>query len=216
MRDGVRLASDIYHPKGVSKPPVLLYRTPYSKDETARLYGFASFLAGHGYTVVAQDCRGCFKSEGDVDFLRPEAEDGYDTLSWIAGQPWGDADVGSWGTSWSAWTQTAMASLGPARLKTIVPNMSGSDGWTSSIRHNGALELRLGHLRSAPDVLLSRLVVELVAGAADLFGVLVVGCCGGQWVNCHVVVVLSRDWPSSGELSGGVAGVGVVGVCWRR
>ena len=142
MRDGVRLASDIYHPKGVSKPPVLLYRTPYSKDETARLYGFASFLAGHGYTVVAQDCRGCFKSEGDVDFLRPEAEDGYDTLSWIAGQPWGDADVGSWGTSWSAWTQTAMASLGPARLKTIVPNMSGSDGWTSSIRHNGALELR--------------------------------------------------------------------------
>ncbi|BCW91030.1 Cocaine esterase [Alphaproteobacteria bacterium SO-S41] len=144
MRDGVRLATDIYRPAdaGDETLPILFYRTPYDKDETARLYGFASFLAAHGYTVIAQDCRGCFKSEGDVDFLRPEATDGFDTLQWIAAQPWGDADVGSWGTSWSGWTQTAMAALGPTRLKTIVPNMSGSDGWTSSIRHSGALELR--------------------------------------------------------------------------
>ena len=143
MRDGVRLATDVYIPTcAVAGTPVLLFRTPYSKDEHARLYGFADFFAAHGYVVVAQDCRGCFKSEGESDFLRPEAEDGFDTLAWIGAQPWGDAEVGAWGTSWSAWTQTAMAALGPKRLKTIVPLMSGSDAWSSSVRHNGALELR--------------------------------------------------------------------------
>lgn len=143
MRDGVRLATDVYFPADAQKgTPVLLYRTPYSKDEAARLYGFARHFAAHGYIAVQQDCRGCFKSEGEVNFLQPEAEDGYDTLAWIARQPWGDADVGMWGTSWSGWTQTAAASLRPDRLKTIVPMMSGADGYASSIRHNGALELR--------------------------------------------------------------------------
>jgi putative CocE/NonD family hydrolase len=143
MRDGVRLASDIYLPADAAPgTPILLFRTPYSKDEHAKLYGFADWFAANGYIVVAQDCRGCFKSGGALDFLRPEAEDGFDTLAWIESQAWGDADVGAWGTSWSAWTQTAMAALGPRRLKTIVPMMSGSDAWSSSVRHNGALELR--------------------------------------------------------------------------
>lgn len=143
MRDGVRLATDVYTPSDAGPgTPVLLYRTPYDKDEMAAQFGFARFFADSGYIVVQQDCRGCFKSEGDVDFLWPEAEDGYDTLAWIAAQPWGDADVGAWGTSWSAWTQTAMAALAPARLQTIVPMMSGSDAFTSSVRHAGALELR--------------------------------------------------------------------------
>ena len=145
MRDGVRLATDIFHPVPKSRLeqfPVLLFRTPYSKDESEATYGHASWFARHGYTVVQQDCRGCFKSEGEVNYLLPEAEDGYDTLAWIAAQNWGDAEVGSWGTSWSGWTQTAMAALGPKRLRTMVPMMSGADGYTSSIRQGGALELR--------------------------------------------------------------------------
>jgi putative CocE/NonD family hydrolase len=143
MRDGVRFATDVYLPEGHAPgTPVLLYRTPYNKDEMARNFGFSEFFASHGYVVVQQDCRGCFKSEGDTDFLRPEAADGYDTLQWIAAQPWGDADVGSWGTSWSGWTQTAMAAMGPSRLKTMVPMMSGTDAYSSSVRHGGALELR--------------------------------------------------------------------------
>lgn len=143
MRDGVRLATDIFFPAdNAAGTPILLYRTPYNKDESARLYGFARYFASHGYIVVQQDCRGCFKSGGEVNFLQPEAEDGYDTLAWIARQPWGDADVGMWGTSWSGWAQTAAASLAPQRLKTIVPMMSGADGYASSLRHNGALELR--------------------------------------------------------------------------
>lgn len=145
MRDGVRLATDIFLPlrdEADGPCPILVYRTPYSKDLMAANYGFAAWFAQRGYTVVQQDCRGCFKSEGDLNFLLAEADDGFDTLSWIERQPWGEADVGSFGTSWSAWSQTAMAALQPRRLKTIVPMMSGFDGYASSIRHGGALELR--------------------------------------------------------------------------
>ena len=145
MRDGVHLASDIFHPvprQRNERFPILLFRTPYSKDASEATYGHAAWFARHGYVVVQQDCRGCFKSEGEVNYLLPEAEDGYDTLEWIARQDWGDGEVGSWGVSWSGWTQTAMAALGPKRLRTIVPMMSGADGYTSSIRQGGALELR--------------------------------------------------------------------------
>ena len=77
-----------------------------------------------------------------MNFLLPEAEDGYDALQWIDQQPWSNGKVGSWGTSWSGWTQTAMAALGPTNLKAMVVNMSGADAHESSVRHGGALELR--------------------------------------------------------------------------
>ncbi len=147
MRDGVHLATDIYFPARNGHPlddhfPILLYRTPYNKAAREHAYGWSHWFAERGYISIAQDCRGCFESQGEVRFLIPEAEDGYDTLQWIKGQPWGDAKVGTWGSSWSGWTQTAMAALGPDNLGAMVPNVSGSDAYTSSVRHNGALELR--------------------------------------------------------------------------
>ena len=147
MRDGVHLATDIYFPALNGHPlddhfPILLYRTPYDKAAREHAYGWNHWFAERGYISIAQDCRGCFESQGEVHFLIPEAEDGYDTLEWIKNQPWGDAKVGTWGTSWSGWTQTAMAALGPDNLGAMVPNVSGSDAYTSSVRHNGALELR--------------------------------------------------------------------------
>ncbi|MEJ2131745.1 MAG: CocE/NonD family hydrolase, partial [Gammaproteobacteria bacterium] len=147
MRDGVHLATDIYFPARDGHPiddhfPVLLNRTPYSKAARERASSWNRWFAERGYVCVAQDCRGCFESEGDVGFLLPEAEDGYDTLQWIKTQPWGNAKVGTWGTSWSGWTQTAMAALGPDNLGAMVPNVSGADAYTSSVRQGGALELR--------------------------------------------------------------------------
>ncbi|MBI4304819.1 MAG: CocE/NonD family hydrolase, partial [Chloroflexi bacterium] len=146
-RDGVRLATDIYFParggrRAPGKFPALLHRTPYNKSEVEATLAYCRFFARHGYVAVIQDCRGCFRSEGDVNFLIPEAEDGFDTLQWIDRQPWTDGQVGTWGTSWAGWTQTALAALGPKNLKTMVPNMSGADGHSSSIRQGGALELR--------------------------------------------------------------------------
>ena len=147
MRDGVRLATDIYFPaaSGERLPgrlPVLLHRTPYNKVEVERSSGGNRAFATGGYVAVTQDCRGCYRSEGDVHFLLPEAEDGFDTLAWIARQPWAGEKVGAWGTSWCGWTQTAMAALGPPNLAAMVPNMSGANAYTSAVRQGGALELR--------------------------------------------------------------------------
>ena len=117
MRDGIKLALDIYRParagKLIEDPlPVVLLRTPYNKVVRERDSGYSYFFAQHGFIATAQDCRGCYQSEGEVRFLLPEAEDGYDTLMWIKRQPWAGPKVGSWGTSWAGWTQTAMAALG--------------------------------------------------------------------------------------------------------
>jgi len=147
MRDGVRLATDVYRPTRGGKPvegafPVTFHRTPYNKTGGEAQLGYNRWFAERGYVAVDQDCRGCFNSEGDVDFLFPEAEDGFDTLEWIAGQPWSNGRVGSWGCSWSSWTQTAMAALGPENLRAMVPNMSGANAHESTVRHGGAMELR--------------------------------------------------------------------------
>jgi putative CocE/NonD family hydrolase len=146
-RDGVELATDIYFParngrRVRGRLPALLHRTPYNKSEVEATLGYCRYFAANGYVAVIQDCRGCYRSGGDVNFLMPEAGDGYDTMRWIDSQPWTDGQVGTWGTSWAGWTQTALAALGPKNLKTMVPNMSGSDAHSSSVRHGGALELR--------------------------------------------------------------------------
>ncbi|MFH1566584.1 MAG: CocE/NonD family hydrolase, partial [Gemmatimonadota bacterium] len=147
MRDGVRLCTDLYFPARGGQPlpgrhPALLCRTPYSKVETEAGMGYGHWFAQRGYVGVIQDCRGCYGSEGDVDFIRPEAEDGFDTLAWIARQPWTDGQVGTWGTSWCGWTQTGPAALGAPNIAAMVPNMSGAIGRESSVRQGGALELR--------------------------------------------------------------------------
>lgn len=147
MRDGVLMATDIYRPardgQAIPGPlPVLFNRTPYNKVDSERVNGFNRWFAERGYIAVIQDCRGCYDSEGDVDFLLPEAEDGYDTMMWLKQQAWASDKVGCWGTSWSGWTQTALAALGPDNLGAMIPNVSGSNAYTSSIRHGGALELR--------------------------------------------------------------------------
>ena len=97
MRDGVRLATDLYFPDVPGeKLPTVLIRTPYNKNELReRRDGDAHMFASHGFVVVAQDSRGKFESEGV--YSPPaghEAEDGYDTVGWIAQQPWSNGKVG--------------------------------------------------------------------------------------------------------------------------
>ncbi|MFW6597293.1 CocE/NonD family hydrolase [Propionibacteriaceae bacterium Y2011] len=150
MRDGVELATDVVLPggsdgsDGLSRRPTVLVRTPYSKTrlQDPENGAWADWFASHGYAAVTQDCRGCFDSGGTVDFLWPEADDGADTAAWIIEQPWSDGRVATYGTSWSGWTQTAMAAAGAPGLAAIVPTMSGSCAFSSSVRQGGAIELR--------------------------------------------------------------------------
>jgi putative CocE/NonD family hydrolase len=142
MRDGVSLATDIYQPAGPAERPVVLLRTPYGKHLSEEGNNWSSYFASHGYVAVVQDCRGCHRSEGEVDFLWPESDDGVDTIAWIQAQEWCDGRVATHGTSWCGWTQTAAAAGGADGMTAMVVTMSGARAHQTSVRHHGALELR--------------------------------------------------------------------------
>lgn len=146
MRDGVRLAIDVYLPARGVEPlsgpfPTLLVRTPYDKSRDATQER-ADYFARRGYAVAIQDVRGRYASEGTFDFLVQEAEDGYDTVEWVVQQPWCNGKVGTFGTSYLAWVQNALAALNPPGLAAMYVNQGGFNAHTSSVRHNGAFELR--------------------------------------------------------------------------
>ena len=119
MRDGVRLATDIYRPKNAAgKVPTIVVKTPYNfnywdvqnrvpADMTAVLTAIK-----RGYAYVVQNERGHFFSEGNYDILGPPATDGYDLMEWIAKQQWSNGKVGTTGCSSTAEYQPAVAAQG--------------------------------------------------------------------------------------------------------
>jgi putative CocE/NonD family hydrolase len=125
MRDGVRLATDIYRPKNAVGPnnptgkvPIVWVRTPYNfnfwdvrngvpADMTAALTAVK-----RGYAYVVQNERGHFFSEGNYDILGAPRTDGVDALAWMAAQPWSNGKVGTTGCSSTAEYQMAIASMG--------------------------------------------------------------------------------------------------------
>lgn len=124
MRDGTRLATDVYLPPTLPAPVVVI-RTPYGRDWEA--YGQAAAmlaLARRGYAVVSQDCRGTGASEPDSwDYFVFEPEDGYDTIEWITRQDWYGGFIGAWGGSYVGVVQWHMA-LHPS-MSTIIPSQTG-------------------------------------------------------------------------------------------
>lgn len=146
MRDGVALSVDIYRPAldGVARAgrfPVLLERTPYGKRRPV-LNQAGEYFAGHGYIVVMQDVRGRFASEGEWYFLsEQEGPDGFDTMAWIAAQPWCDGRIGTMGLSYSTATQQALAVLRPPGLRSQFLSDGGYDYFHRTLRHSGAFEL---------------------------------------------------------------------------
>jgi hypothetical protein len=124
MRDAVKLATDIFRPKGEPQAPVILIRTPYKK-EMVELE--ARYFARRGYACAVQDCRGRFSSEGIWEPFVNEPQDGYDTIEWLAVQPWSSGKVGMIGGSYVGWVQWWAAREKPAHLVTIIPNVSPPD-----------------------------------------------------------------------------------------
>ncbi len=123
MRDGVKLAVDIYRPEAEGKFPVILQRTPYGRTNAAE----ATYYAKRGYVFVAQDVRGRFDSEGEFHPFVLEAWDGYDSVEWCAAQPWSTGDVGMIGGSYLGFVQWAAAREGSAHLKCMIPIVSPPD-----------------------------------------------------------------------------------------
>ena len=146
MRDGVKLAADIYLPaEGESiaegRFPVILERTPYDKTAPRQVTNM-KYYARRGYVGVIQDVRGRFKSEGEWYAFAKEAPDGYDTVQWLGVQPWSDGQVGTMGGSYAGSDQSALATMDPSHLSTMIVAVGASNYYHGSMRQNGALEQR--------------------------------------------------------------------------
>ncbi len=133
MRDGKRMAADIYRPKDTSKKyPIIFSRTPYNfnfwdvrlgtyRDMTQELDAVK-----RGYVLVEMNERGHFFSEGNYDILGAPLTDADDQFTWMAAQPWSSGKIGLIGCSSTAEWQMAAASLGNKALTTIIPESFGA------------------------------------------------------------------------------------------
>jgi uncharacterized protein len=131
MRDGIRLATDVYLPPRLPAPAIAT-RTPYGRAAPRFVSAFMAF-AQRGYVVISQDCRGTGDSEPDVwDYCIYEVEDGKDFVDWVVRQDFFDGFLASFGGSYVAMTQWGMATH--PRMSTIAPEVSGLRVTRSTVR----------------------------------------------------------------------------------
>jgi len=133
MRDGVILRGDLFRPDGDGKFPVLLQRTPYRRSSWGYAIDFAQRAASRGYVVLLEDVRGRYTSDGEWYPFLHESDDGYDTIEWLAAQPYSNGKVGMFGGSYVGATQMLAAIAHPPHLAGICPIVTASnyhDGWT--------------------------------------------------------------------------------------
>lgn len=128
MRDGVRLATDIYRPKDAEgKVPLVFIKTPYDFNEiSGSSLQWAYQAVSHGYAVAVQNERGRYYSEGEWEILGNPRTDGYDAMTWFADQEWSNGAVGTLGCSSSAEWQLALAAQDHPAHKAMVPMAAGA------------------------------------------------------------------------------------------
>lgn len=137
MRDGVKLAADVYLPKQEGKYPVVLVRTPYGKQGAVHE---GVYFASHGYVLVAEDTRGRFESDGRWYAFAHEADDGYDSIEWAARQPWSNGRVVTAGGSYMAIDQWLAATRLSPHLAAMLILVSPSDLYANTIHNGGAFQ----------------------------------------------------------------------------
>ena len=163
MRDGTRLNTFVFLPtSGGPRFPVIVHRTPYgiaaanARDkfdcshawlpnpaEPMRgsiLRGWRA-IVGRGYAAVYQDCRGRHGSEGEDRVYADDAADGYDTLEWIAAQPWSNQRVGMSGSSAGATTTFAAASTRHPSLRAFFAQAGGSSIYDDVVCEGQSIEM---------------------------------------------------------------------------
>ncbi|MEE4380971.1 MAG: CocE/NonD family hydrolase, partial [Pseudomonadales bacterium] len=141
MRDGVRLATDVYLPGPEGPFPTLLVRDIYTNGSADVRQGYARWATANGYAFVFQSARGRYDSEGNWYPYFQEIPDGDDTLSWIAEQPWSNGKVGMFGTSYLASVQWLAALNRNPALVAIAPAMSPGDYYRDVAYPGGAFSL---------------------------------------------------------------------------
>ncbi len=158
MRDGIKLYTSIYQSPYASNRPILIIRTPYScapygdgwkSDLTEYMQEFLL----NSYTIVFQDVRGRYMSQGDFVNVRPyipekndfetdESSDTYDTIEWIVNNVPSNGSVGVTGMSYPGFYATMAALSGHPALKAVSPQAPILDWYKGDdVHHNGALML---------------------------------------------------------------------------
>jgi uncharacterized protein len=162
MRDGARLNTFVFLPPEGTRFPIILHRTPYgiaaadARDKFDVLHAWlpnpaepmrGSILRGwcaitaHGYAAVYQDCRGRHGSDGEDRVYADDAADGYDTLNWIAAQPWTNGRVGMSGSSAGATTTFAAASTRHPSLRAFFAQAGGSSIYDDVVYEGQSIEM---------------------------------------------------------------------------
>jgi len=145
MSDGTRLAADIYRPRAAGTYAALVERTPYDKKNSSEIQvGAHRYFAERGYVVVIQDTRGRYASEGvfypNLDDGWLARRDGFDTVQWIAKQPWSNGRVGVIGGSQSGQTAYLIGPTQPPALNSMFVRESASDLHEEWFYRGGAFE----------------------------------------------------------------------------
>jgi len=166
MRDGIKLATDLYFPKNENGPfPVILMRTPYNK---AILKPYGAYFSRQDYVYAIQDVRGRFESQGDWEPFIYEGEDGYDSIEWLAAQDWSSGKIGMYGGSYSAYVQYAAAILKPPHLVTLIPNISSATPFDNMPYEGGVLVMG-GNIRWVDIVENSKTTEDMQKKAKEIF-----------------------------------------------
>ena len=154
MPDGIKLRANVFRPDAPGRYPGLLMRTPYGKAQG----GFERFVRS-GYAVVTQDSRGRYASEGTyipytVEGGTPDAQDGYESVEWLARQPFCNGRVGTFGGSYNAWMQWMLAKLRPPHLVAMcawsIPLENTEVDWWGAFRPGRRIKWWMGTI--APDL----------------------------------------------------------------
>jgi hypothetical protein len=146
MRDGTKLATDVYLPPDVDEPcPVVLMRTPYGRASGS---GEAQKFCRKGYVFVSQDIRGRGQSEGHHAIIFRNGgwgkrRDGHDTLNWIAARDWCNGNIGTWGGSAVGITQNMLAPGAPDVLKGQYVLVAFSDMYSQAAYQGGVFRKSL-------------------------------------------------------------------------
>lgn len=146
MRDGVKLAADIFRPSSPGqKFPALLAVSAYPRQLQQSVLplghneaGLTEFWVPRGYAHVVVDVRGCNDSEGSYELMGPqEQRDLFDLVEWVAQQPWCNGNVGMTGCSYFGWSQLMAATQRPSHLKAIFAFDAAVDLYREVFFHGG-------------------------------------------------------------------------------
>jgi uncharacterized protein len=137
MRDGVKLAAEIFRPDAPGRFPVLLLHR-YFREGADR----GEYFAKRGYVVALVDCRGRFDSQGTWVPYVNDPQDGFDAQQWLGRQPWSSGRIGTFGISYNGFTQVMAAPLASEYLKCMVPQENQQSNF-GHLYNDGVIQLNV-------------------------------------------------------------------------